>query len=803
MATLIAAAATVGFTAAAGSCNISEGRILGNSDYHHQTTSDAGACCDLCAADTQCKAFTFVSEPGTYHNYCYLKDNAEDQGAQDNRTSGVPPGVGPTPPRGYACTSESSQEWCDVSRPVAERVAALTAALTLEEKAAQLQARSSVAVPRLGLPSFCWGQNVIDRVYAATGHETTHFPIPAAMGAAWNDSAVEAMAQVFATEARSLFNTGQPGGGYICPGSVVSWGPTINLNRDPRWGRNWESPSEDPVLVSRYATAFTNGAQQGEDSRYIKLAVTAKHWDAYSVDKYDKTDRYNYNAEVSAKDLEETFYPAFQAAVEAGAAGLMCSYNSVNGVPACFSQELSAVLRDRWGYEGYVSGDTDAISTANNHHHYANTDAERVKLALQAGTDVESSVHSTNIFAKLIPGLVRNGTIDESLVDRAVNRTFMVRFAAGLFDPAEGQVYAQIGADARATAASKKVALDASRQVVTLLKNEGQALPWPKGGTIAVIGPMAGKGTGPKDWIYPDLASGISSVDPSASVITVSGCTVTGTDTSGFSAAVEAAKAADRVVLALGSDTTVEKEFQDRHGIGLPGVQGQLAKEVLAVGRQTAIVLVSMGALAVDELKETAPAILVNHYTQDGVAAAEVIFGDVNPSGKLPYTMYPSNYTETTDFLNMSMVAGEGRTYRYYTGTPLWAFGHGLSYTDFELRSAHGAVGTGPWSVDVQVTNSGSRAGAEVVQAYVRSPLGRIEGAQQQPLKSLLDHQKVTLAAGQSTMLHFEITKEKLSTVDADGKRSILPGRYELEFTNGVDQKVTTSVDVSAGLFSV
>jgi hypothetical protein len=412
-------------------------------------------------------------------------------------------------------------------------------------------------------------------------------------------------------------------------------------------------------------------------------------------------------------------------------------------------------------------------------------------------------VGSTNIYAQLIPDMVRNGTIDEAIVDRAVNRTLMVRFAAGLFDPAEDQVYAQIGADARATAASKNVALDASRQVVTLLKNEGQALPWPKGGKIAVIGPLAGTGSGPKEWIYPDLTSGISAVDPSASVTSVTGCTVTGTDTSGFSAAVEAAKGADRIVLALGSDTTVEKEFQDRHAISLPGVQEQLAKEVLAVGRPTAVVLVSMGALAVDDLKETAPAILVNHYTQDGTAAAEVIFGDVNPSGKLPYTVYPSNYTETTDFLNMSMVAGEGRTYRYYTGTPLWAFGHGLSYTDFELQSSHGAVGSGPWSVDVQVANTGSRIGAEVVQVYVRGPLGVMEDVQQQPLKSLLDHQKVTLAPGKSTMLHFQISKEQLSTVDANGKRSILPGRYELEFTNGVDQTVKTSVEVSSGLFSV
>jgi len=775
-----------------GSCSAAEGRVIGSGSYHSETTSDASACCDLCSGDSSCQAFTFVTETGV----CYLKDNSEDQGIQDGRVSGIPTGSGPSPPRGYACSGTATYPWCNMSMPVTDRVLALINALTLEEKAAQLQARSSAAMPRLGLPSFCWGQNVIDRVYAAAGHETTRFPIPAAMGSAWNDTAVEAMARVFATEARSLFNTGQPGGGYVCPGSVVSWGPTINLNRDPRWGRNWESPSEDPLLVARYARAFTQGAQQGEDPRYIKLAVTAKHWNAYSVDKIGTTDRYNYDAKVSKKDLEESYFPAFQAAVEAGAAGLMCSYNSVNGVPACFSQELGDVLRDRWGYNGYVTGDTDAISTSNNHHHYASTDAERVKLALQAGTDVESSVHSTNLFATLIPDLVRNGTLDQALVDRAVNRTFMVRFAAGLFDSPDDQPYAQIDATARATDASRQIALDASRQVVTLLKNDHGALPWVKGGKIAVIGPLGSKsGSLPHEWIYPDIAAGIAAVDPSADVTIVAGCKVTGSDSSGLAAAVAAAKDADRVVLALGSDTTVEREFQDRSSIALAGMQEELARQVLAVGRPTAVVLVSMGALAVDSLKEKASAILLNHYTQDGVAAAEVIFGDVNPSGKLPYTAYPGNYTETTDFLNMSMVAGEGRGYRYYRGNALWPFGWGLSYTSFELEIARSS-GAGPWAFGVKVTNTGDRRGAEVVQVYVRGPSEGVHGAS----KRLLDHQKTLLDPSESAVLNFELSETQLATVDAQGSRKLVPGRYDLEFTNGVEQIKQVSIEVDNGL---
>jgi len=384
-------------------------------------------------------------------------------------------------------------------------------------------------------------------------------------------------------------------------------------------------------------------------------------------------------------------------------------------------------------------------------------------------------------------------------VDRAVHRTLMVRFAAGLFDPVDDQPYARIGAEARATPQSKRVALDASRQVVTLLKNAQGMLPWPKGGRIAVVGPLGGNGTGPKQWIYPDIASGVMAVNPTANVTFVKGCLVQGGDKSGFQEAVLAAQDADRVVLVLGSDTTIEREFYDRSSISLPGLQDALATAVLAAGRPTTVVLVSMGALAVDSLKQHAPAILLNHYTGDGVATAEVLFGDVNPSGKLPYTMYPSNFTQTTDFLNMSMVAGEGRGYRYYTGRPLWAFGHGLSYTTFKINVEKDATGVGPWSVCVQ--NTGDRFGAEVVQAYVRGPLD-VDSGNQVPFKRLVAYQKVALKPNESNVITIEIAEAQFATVSMKGERELLPGRYRLEFTNGVDQTATSDI-VLGGVFAV
>ena len=406
-------------------------------------------------------------------------------------------GQGHDPSANYACTTQKDFKFCNMSLTIDERVQALIAMLTPEEKASQMGARSSQPITRLGIPLFCWGQNAIYDVRSScgTGNCPTVFPLPPGMGATFNASAVHSMAAVFATEARSLFNEGVKGGGFSCPGSVVTWGPTMNLDRDPRWGRNWETPSEDPYVNGLYSTNFAVGGQVGEDERYMKLVVTIKHWVAYSLEDYDGVTRHNFDANVSMYDFFDSYAPSFEMAVKQGqVGGIMCSYNALNGVPTCGSQFLRSVLRDQWKFEGYVTSDTDAVADIFRSHHYVKDEAEAVRLALSAGTDIESTVGSHNYYNSLIPTLLANGTIKQEWVDEALTHAFRLRFRLGLFDPMEGQPYTKIPVSERRTEAHLNAALDAAHQSVVLLKNTGAVLPFSRGKKIAMIGPFAKTG---------------------------------------------------------------------------------------------------------------------------------------------------------------------------------------------------------------------------------------------------------------------------------------------------------------------
>jgi hypothetical protein len=361
------------------------------------------------------------------------------------------------------------------------------------------------------------------------------------------------------------------------------------------------------------------------------------------------------------------------------------------------------------------------------------------------------------------------------------------------------------------TPQSQAANLLSTQQSLVLLKNDRNTLPFAKGKNVAVLGPHGNSQyalvgnyigqicpSGKYDCIVSPFQA-ISAANKGGSTVFSQGCVINSTNTTGFGPALADARAADYVVLCLGIDQSIEREGFDRVEITLPGVQEEFAKMVISIGKPTVIVLVNGGIVAIDNLKPIAPAILETFYPGywGGVAIADVIFGDYNPGGKLPVTYYSSSFVKESNFLSMSMTDPPGRTYRYYTGTPLWEFGYGLSYTTFSLNWTTEIPERVPISnklmdtvkYTVNVTNTGSVAGDEVVLAFYKPPSGPL-------LKQLFGFERVHLKPGQSMVLSFSMNYDTFKQTEKNGDIISLPGTFKIMFTNGVDQTLQTYVDI-------
>ena len=853
-----------------------------NNHTFAQTAEPLAACTAHCLA-TSCSCFDV--DPGS----CRLTNwSTAVQKSSEGFTAYVnsrkphhtpPP---PPPPHGggapigksgaarYGCTGEhATQPFCDVTLPTAERVAKLIALLSPEEKGSLMAARTTDwtnAIDRLGVPLFCWGQNsaqgYLQTSLPPTGGGITTFPRAPGMAATWNMSAVKAQGAVFATEARSLFNQGGfRGTTFSCPGSIVLWGPTINLNRDPRWGRNGETSSEDPWFNGLYGAAYAEGAQYDPvEPGVLKTIVTLKHWGAYSVDLYRNATttafRQSFDAKVSAFDMADSYAPVFAGAVRGhnssavehgasyrGALGVMCSCacqplsalqrcrllgsdtvarladNSVNGRPACASREMQTeMLRGNWSFPGYVVGDSDTVKfihTGNGKdvdgHAYVDTPAKAVRLALEAGTDLESAGGNDAYYRDYIPAMLRNGSLPPMVVDLALTRMLSLRFRAGLFDE-YGRSFDKITPSDRGTAELAEVALDAARQSMTLLLNKKKALPIRPKSSVLVIGPYSSYGS-EQGGVGGKLSKEIGRINGAEAAV-VKGCGIAGADKSGFAAAVAAVAKAETIVLALGADPTKEHESMDRLDVTLPAIQSELALVVLSAAKAAAhskkvvLVLFNWGEISTEELLGPLDALLMAYMPHTSTAVAEVLSGTVNPSAKLPYTVYPNNYTDNMDFLDMSLTAGLGRGYRFYKGEPLFAFGLGLSYSSFVFSASatvFGACATAASGgcasklYSVQVSNRGPMAGSEVVQLY-SSPIATSLGGWKAPLpkRKLIDFAKVAVAVGDSATVSFTVTDDMLRLTDVDGVRRLVPGRYNLAITDGNGQVLNDVYEVKA-----
>uniref|UniRef100_K3X6N1 Fibronectin type III-like domain-containing protein n=1 Tax=Globisporangium ultimum (strain ATCC 200006 / CBS 805.95 / DAOM BR144) TaxID=431595 RepID=K3X6N1_GLOUD len=718
-----------------------------------------------------------------------------------------------------ACEApHSALPFCNTSLATPARVEDLLHRLSLREKVLLLTARASPRgnVSVIGLPEYNWGANCVHGVQSTCGTNcATNFPNPVNIGAIFDTDVVKKMAQVIGWELRALWLEGARENYAAGPHlGLDCWSPNININRDPRWGRNMETPSEDPLVNALYGVAYTRGLQEGPDLRFLQAVVTLKHWVAYSYEHYAGVDRMAFDAIVSKYDFADTYFPAFRASVVDGnAKGIMCSYNSLNGMPMCANDATTHLLRDTLGFDGYITSDSGALRGIFDHRHYTKTLCDAGLLAIQSGTDINSG----EVYQECIEKLVAEKRLEGKYIDDAIRHSLKLRFELGLFDPIDDQPYWHVAPSEVRSQKSQKLSLDMTRKSLVLLQNHGETLPLQKGKKVAVIGPHAGAREGMMGNYYGQICHGdykeLNCVQTPFEALTkkngapntkwARGCGINDTSTSEFSSAVAITKEADAVVLFLGIDTSIEREAYDRENIELPAIQMQLLKTIRRVGKPTVVVLFNGGVIGTEELILHTDSLVEAFYPgfYGAEALADILFGDHNPGGKLPATMYRSNYIDSVQMKSMSMTEYPGRSYKYYKEVPVFPFGYGLSYTKFSIASSNNGPedtisSTQVVSRDLNATfqlivsNDGNRSGDEVVFGFFRPLSIDATGPVTLLNQQLFTYKRVSLAPAEVTQLEFRVTEATLALYDDAGNLTLFPGFYEVFFTNGVHERV-------------
>lgn len=691
----------------------------------------------------------------------------------------------------------------DPSRPVEERVEDLLKRMTLEEKLEQLRSsfeigalgnlsivlrslppregaqlaneiqRKLIEGTRLGIPTIIHDECL----HGCMAKYSTQFPQAIALAATWDPDLVYSVAKAIAREARAR-------------GVRQCLAPVVNLSRDVRAGRTEETYGEDPYLASIMGSAYCRALREEG------VVATPKHFVAnFEADG----GRDSHEAHFSERILREVFLPPFRACVKAGALSVMAAYNSLDGIPcSCNCWLLTDVLRREWGFEGFVVSDYGSVAGIITHHRVADSKELASKLALEAGLDVE--LPAVDVFGPSLERAVREGWIPVEVVDEAVRRVLRVKFLIGLFDepfvdPEEAERI--VGCEEH-----RKLALEAARRAIVLLRNDG-VLPLDRSKVrrIAVLGPysdelpLGGYSGEPARRVTP-LEAIREKVGAGTTILHAKGCAVSlekpAERSREFWQAVEIAKQADVAVIFAG---IIEGEGKDRASLRLPGAQEDLINEVLKAGVPTIVVLMT-GSAVVGEWIERVNALIQAWYPgqEGGRAIADVLFGDYNPGGRLPFT-WPRHEGQLPLYYNLKP-SGRGYDYVDTPGRPLFPFGHGLSYTKFEYRSIEVRIGEGERRVEVSVKlkNVGDREGDEVVQLYVRDAVSSVA----RPLRELRGFKRVTLKPGEEAEVKFELTPDDLAMYDRRMRRVVEPGEFVVMVGSSSDDiKLTSSFKIA------
>jgi beta-glucosidase len=679
---------------------------------------------------------------------------------------------------GTEAVTTTTPLYLDSNQPIDKRVDDLVSRMALEEKAS-LMFHGAPAIQRLGVPEFHgWNQCLHGVVWS---EPTTMFPVSTALAATWDTSLVHEVASTISDEARAIYNLWHKSDRKVRRNGLVYRAPVINISRDPRWGRINECYGEDPYLTSRLGVAFVKGLQ-GDDPKYLKLVSTLKH---YAVNNQEHS-RQSLSAEVPERMLMEYWLPHFKTCiVEGQAQSIMAAYNAINGMPCVVNKFLlTDILKEQWEFNGFVVSDTGGIKSLVQQHRWAKTFEEGAAMAVLAGCDLDDDE-----YMKCLPAAVKEGLVSEQALNRAVSRVLLARFRLGEFDPPEMVPYSKISPDEICSPRHRQLALQAAREAIVLMSNREHFLPLnrKKLKSIAVIGPHANVFTaGGYSGKASDPVTPLQGIRNRASqgieILYAKGCEILEPDGKepDFREAVAIAGKTDVAILFVGTDLQVETEGRDRRDLDLPGSQEDLIKMVHKANPRTVVVLMNAGPLAVKWAKQNVPAIIEAWWDgeEGGNAIADVLFGDYNPGGKLPYTIYESvNQLPSQSEYDIT----KGFTYMYFQDRPLFPFGHGLSYTRFGYSNLQitpkQVPADGKVSISVEVRNIGERAGDEVVQLYVHDVACSVK----RPVKELRGFERIHLKPGEKRTMTFELPGEKLSFYDVKQHRFVTePGAFDV-----------------------
>lgn len=679
----------------------------------------------------------------------------------------------------------STSLYLDSSQPIPQRVKDLLSRLTLEEKVS-LMSHPAEGIERLNIPAYNYWNEALHGV--ARNGQATVFPQAIGMAASWDRELVQKVAIAISDEARAKYHETLRRKGFtdIYQG-LTFWSPNINIFRDPRWGRGQETWGEDPYLTGEMGSAFVHGLQ-GDHPKYMKAAACAKH---YAVHSGPERDRHTFNAIVSKRELYDTYLPAFKKlVVEAKVEAVMGAYNRTLDEPCCASKLLLLdILHDEWGFDGHVVSDCGALTDFHENHKVTKDAPESAAMAIKNGCDLGCD-HVYNE----IPVAIERGLMTEADLDRALARSLTTRFRLGMFDPPELVPYASIPMSVVASKKHVQLSYQIAAESVVLLKNKGNILPIKPSDSLMLTGPtstsmeaLLGNYYGLNSHMVTMLEGMVGRIPEGVKVGYHPGCLLSQPNALPESWALRMCMDKDVTVAFMGLAPFLEGEEGeslltpnqgDRDEIGLPATQVNYLRQLSEHGAKIVLVLTGGSPITLGEVEDMVHAILWVGYPgqEGGRAVADILYGDVIPSGKLPLT-WPKSIDDLPPFDDYNMT---GRTYRYATTEPLFPFGFGLSYTDFEysglkLRKKRLKVGDS-LSVSVTVTNTGSMKADEVVQFY----LSDLESSVPVPLNQLIGFQRVALKPGQSKRLKFTVTSEMMMLFDEDGQQVLEPGKFRL-----------------------
>lgn len=638
---------------------------------------------------------------------------------------------------------------------------------------------------RLGIPLII-GNDVIH------GYRTV-YPIPLGCAASWDTTLIRQVSEMAAREAAA-------------EGTHWTFAPMVDIARDPRWGRIAEGNGEDPFLGSAIAKVAVNGFQGKDLADPLTILACPKHYVAYGAAEGGR----DYNTtDVSERTLRDIYLPPFKAAIDAGAGSIMSAFNDLNGIPASANYfTLRDVLKGEWGFQGFVVSDWGSIAELINHG-IADTPVTAGIIALKAGVDMDMEGYA---YGPELEALVKEGKVPVALLDDAVRRILRMKFELGLFD--HPYIDESLSDKIILSTPNLQLARQMARESVVLLKNEKKVLPLDKNvKTLAVIGPIADDQTdllgtwsceGKSGEVVTVLKGIQATVSKNTKVVYRKGCDIDSDKSSGIEEAVAVAKSADAVILVLGESAEMSGEASSRANLDLPGVQGKLAQAVIAAGKPTIVVLFNGRPLTIAELDKNATAILECWAPgiQGGNAIADVIFGDYNPSGKLPVT-FPLVVGQVPIYYNHKNTGRPGdininftSKYRDLPLEPLYPFGYGLSYTSFyysDLKVVNPKLlQNDVLKVQVNLENTGKRSGTEVVQLYMRDLVGSVT----RPVKELKGFRRIELQPGEKQTVTFEIPVRNLGFYNQVLQYVVEPGKFNVMVGGNSAEVLTAGFEV-------